>query len=615
MLFPDPPSPRTNVTPRTELGAEGARFPPGTNPEIHIALPACRTCTKKTTHGTPCSMVGARPTYGLTRTAGITQTQLITVPHLNKTYSMAWLLGYVMDGMPYANYLYNLGLGTANNLTQQTTYQIRAVGTRTLTLYGPNPRRIYSPRSVVNASWPLPAEADQRPPYITDEAWEAMRYGRILSGGDYHTLPVGALLRFQSPSVLADVNLPYITRIDYPETDAAECEFVVHISRNATNATQPYDRAHPAPVYLLTAYYYYVVPDTYFDHQPQPEQQFAPNRATILAADLISNDGIANLPRTDAVSSRVLHTTITVQYKNTVTLAPYTDPLDIEATWDGTRYTTLLDLSALIAATPDLEYVILEWWAEAAPADTIIVPTVKTCANDKQFPWETSRRCTDTRCAKFQDGDYLPGNCWQTPTADRFTIDTPRSTTTDGTNNTIIASLWNRLPVYLEQGNAGDSSHRNFAFGRPTTCGAGLASIIGGYFDQVPTGIFPLRVPFMLPSLGQLRLYDDATGRHAALVHGLYEARHPDFDGALTQYISGYASRHDARNQTLDAVAGLYPQNHPPARNLYTMQLLTDGTNNTPRLSSTSHRCYLTGASPTAVDATTLAEVKTMLGI
>lgn len=181
-MFPNPPDERENTAGRTETGAEGVLFVPGDLEEVHLALPSCRSCHHRTAHGSPCHQIGIVPELGSSRVQGMPEANLVTTDLLQKIQTMLFAMGHVFVGTPYQNFLYNLGLGTANNVTQQSGYRI--VGTSGgLQLYGPNPARIFSPRSVINASWPLPAENEQRPPYLTDEQWEVMRWGRLISGG------------------------------------------------------------------------------------------------------------------------------------------------------------------------------------------------------------------------------------------------------------------------------------------------------------------------------------------------------------------------------------------------------------------------------------------------
>jgi hypothetical protein len=630
-FFQDLPDARVNITPSVADGSKGVVFPSSSNTVENIPLPSCRGCALLGTHNSPCVQKGMKMVFGNSRNTGMPETNLISVDCINKFQSALWLMGYVNSGVPYQNYLYNLGFGTANNISQQTAFQIIAANGSTLTLRGPNPKRIFSPISYVNTNFPFEAPREFIPLLGWSEAqYQANKYNRILNGGFAHSLPLGSLIYFQYPSVLFQKVYPYIEHIDFPVSDSDTVDFDVRLSCSVSRALDPYDLQHPAAKYFIDVFYYYVKPEDFRNIQSSEEQLFTYKEKKVLVGDLVAASGILHLTRSDNANGKVLtpdtNGTIRLEYKESAGYSTYNDSVYDLLTVDYSGgYRSSLDLNALIAAKPTLEYVVVKYHPEAASGDTPLYPMPKTCSQDQLLGTEDGRRCTNQNCSKYVRGDYLAGNCWKTygtdNDADGFHsgVEGGNYYLQNGLDPSLYNGWWNSETMQVVQNLAGESNYRNFSFETPAHRHPSLLGCVGGYHLQVPAGKFSTRRPLFLPQFGQLRQYSDAEGTHLELVNGLYEARGnwyldeagnwqtKSLSGALKQYADGWTSRNDVRGNALQEVPEMFPANSFAARHLYTGELIGGNLNAAKKLSAGTHQVYATGMNKSLEDTEVLA--------
>lgn len=629
-LFPLP-SLRTDVPARTEPGRKGVVFPSTGNQELPLQLPACRSCSKSEPHGQPCAMIGMTLPQGQRRHQNVPATQHAPAQFLHRLMSRLWELSYVANGVLRGT-LFNLGAGTANNVSQQISYRIVSVVSSTrLRLRGRNPRLIKSPLSLTNPNWPMEAPAEMQPPDVSDEDWNGdpgttngMKYARLIPSGIFHSLPVGAAAEFQFPSILFNSCEPYIRRVYAPTLGAAadDVEFEVELSANVSAAMKPYDRAYPAAAYYLTFYYYAVAPENWPNWQPPVEGWLQRQERVFTREQLLAATPAGRVPLTGSALGGVrvpppslMPGALQVTIKRaTFEDVPATDSM-LQTTQTGTSFSTTIDLSPLLAHD-DLQEVRVRYLCDAAAGAERTVPYQASCSND-QVDWTSSydhsggRVCRNAACQKFKDGNYVPGACWKTSTADGFAYGrTGAMPPADAGDSSWIAKLWSRCSLRLDQGLPGSSSHRNVSYTRPAGGGPSLQEMVGGLWDRVPGGVFPRREPVFYPRFGQRQAFSDENGANHRIVHGLFEARRYEANGdgtysdngaspAATVLVPGWNSRTGLRGTSMGEQQRLFPRGGPSPCGLYEFAPGGGSLQMAKRLSATATESYIAGVSAT----------------
>ena len=217
---------RTNASQRVAAGQGWSYLPnQSTWTETVHDLAGCATCTKLAAHGT-CDLIGFAVPQGNNSWDTIPATKRVDYLTYRSVFQALWQLDYIFNGH-IIGIIYNAGEG-GDNATQEFGYEVTAVSGTTVTLKGPNPKRLQLGSSAPN------------PEYGTGEG------GALAITEQFFALRPGAMLRFLQPSVLADKLSPYIVSISPPASNAAaNVTFTVVVSANVSNARQPYDEAYP----------------------------------------------------------------------------------------------------------------------------------------------------------------------------------------------------------------------------------------------------------------------------------------------------------------------------------------------------------------------------------
>lgn len=579
MTFATLPAARTNVPDRTETGRVGVRFPASGKTETPITLGGCRTCDKQAAHGSPCAQIGNILEAGEKRHDGIPATQHSNADVLQEVSAGLYAAGWTINGIPRGT-LYNLGAGTANNISQDIRCRIVAVNVggnaRRMTLRiepdGTNPKAWLLGTSRVNPEWPL-----EQPRLLTDGSWIVV--------------PVGCQVEFAFPSVLHGKCRPMVTKIIPPGSDDPDgVNFDVICSHAVSRATSPYDKLFPAPNYYCELVFHGVAPETWPNWQRSHETTFTKRTIEVTAATLVSDSYVVALKRSDGENGKVLFpsmATFFVQWfgDNNLygTLSPAEAKDKLTSEYTGGEWVTTLNLDNLTGET-DLVKVQITFCPEAVNADTMVFPFPDRCAN-AQRDWTQSytqngeHRCMNYECDRFAD---FKADCWF-PKASKFAIgvETGRVPQSDSQRERWFARNWSRTSFVLEQGVPGSASHRNFSYRRPSNGGPSIQEWVGGFRDDVPKSPVAASAEPLFPArLGQRHQYTDSGGNiNHRIVYGAFYARKwiPDGDDVETLPFDGYtedvlnwSARKSATGATVDSVARVYPLDGPEPCNVAT---------------------------------------------
>jgi hypothetical protein len=596
--------------------------------------------------------MGYRLPYGQKRHQNVPSTQKADAEFLMELQSALWVAHYTHNGVLRGT-LYNLGAATANNVSQQTTYEIVAANGNTLTLRGRDPRLLISPLSITNPNWPMEAPIEMKPDDVTDAEWHGdpppatngKKYARLISSGIFHALPLGSAIEFAYPSIIYDKCQPYVKKVILPDgmpdgmpDDVENVTFEIVCSSDVSHARKPYDKAFPPfqNKYYCTLYYYSVSPEAWANYQTPQETWYTRHTVTITKAELDAVSGLIPLKNTAGHNTRVLHpsmASISVAYKiqDNPLLIPYpVDDTCLNVTQSGNNFISTIDLSAL-TLIDNITEVTISYCPEAVPTDEWIIPYSKTCANDQvdytgSYVHANGRRCTNIDCQKFRHGDYQAGNCWMTEDADHFALGDEQGNfpASDAGDSKYISRLWHRTSLILEQGMPGSSSHRNFAYRRPPEGGPSLIEIMGSYYHDVPGGFFARREPVHPPSLGQRREWTEDGNKCHEIIYGAYEARtygvndngdifDKGFNGHFATYLDGWTTRNGYRDTSLSSTQNKFSRYGSSANGLYTYDLSGNGMMMPKRLSDAINQVYSTGNIPTLVHGAKNTEIQSVI--
>lgn len=611
-----------NVPARTALGLRGLRFPVTGLTEVRKPLRGCTGCPKAALHGPPAEKLGVAIPLGETSSQRIPSGQTATAANLNKLMASLSLLAYVQNGIPFGG-LYNLGLGTANNISQQMTLRILSVDGDEVTVTGENPKRYTVGTSRTNPDYPFPDEATGQT-------------GRIVSESKVFAVPVGARVKFEYPSALADKMAPWVVSITPPVTeDLTGTTWVLKLSHTATACMTPYDLGRPPSdgKYYLTLYFYATRPETWPNYQATTEAQWARRSVALTKSEL---DGVSNLvvlKDSDGEDTRVLPPGVftnalsvahTALDGTQTTITPLDSALTTVVVVPGISWTATLNLSAHV--TGDTASVVITYWCKAIAGDSPTMPFFGSCAlaqvdRSGSYVHGVTRRCMNVACDGFADFQDL---CWQ-PSADKFALGykgnrygVDSEYLPDETHDSLpLSYVWNRSSGFIAQGWPGVSSYRNFSYERPAGCGPSIGEILGTFRSELSSGVAASRTPIFSPSLGQRATSSDVDGDHHELRTGAFVSAEPqDMDGSpvlgsLAAVVAGWSMRNkDGLGVTLSSKLAVQPRQRAGSTGLYTFEHGGDARPSFCRLSDIVEEVYVTSISRSDTSSTLEDEIR-----
>lgn len=281
-FIPDLSFTKTDVPLRTETGCRSIAFPSTGLDETKQILPGCKGCPKAAAH-CPASNILVQIPFGETRYQRVPEDNRPLVEDVWKLQTAFHLLGYAAHGYIDDRYIYNAGLGTANNASQTVQYEIVGCGTNTLTLYGRNPKNITVGTSIINPDYPFAAPNELRPTGISDEAWDIQKYGRLISGNKNQVLPVGSAVEYLN-NVLANISYPLIKKVNAPVSNDETVTFTVEVDQNCSKACTPYDAYFVPQKYFCRVRFEALSPANYLNVQKPAETSFTKAKVEISAA-------------------------------------------------------------------------------------------------------------------------------------------------------------------------------------------------------------------------------------------------------------------------------------------------------------------------------------------
>lgn len=596
---------KEDVPRRTTGGRKAIAFPSTGLPEASIRPSACSACPRAADHDV-CQAIGIAVPYGETRYQRVPVNQRPTVQHVNELQAALWLAGYCAHGYIGDQYIYNVG-ESATNASQFTSVEILSASGSWLIVYGENPRRLNIGTSTVNPEWPFEAPAELRPPGITDEEWDVMKYGRLIPGSATFSLPVGAAVEFQYPSVLFQRLVPFIVEIDC-DTDESPCEYRVRCSTTVANARRPYDNFFP-PVegkYFAKLRFEALTQARWLNVQAPSETQFSRASATFTTAavhELLNNAGHSTRVLYPSMLAGALTVTLSLQAGGIETLSDGAAQALLSTTQSPSGWSTTIDLSAFDFGETYSQAAVA-YLPQAVAGDAVRLPFQSSCSNAQRDPSGSFVHGDERHCARAgtatQFGTFRD-ECWQ-PECSGFALGDdgsgddggpaaigPRSIgPSDMGDEDFWSGLWHRGDWFVQQGIPGISHHRNFSFGRPDNAGASIGSLCGGFSDTVPPGYYPLRDLFFGPVFGRRFELDDGDGNEAhALVMGAFylapydhESQGGDsyvFDwsasptlGAVADAVSSWNTKPDAIGGNIETDLARLPFRLTGATNVYT---------------------------------------------
>jgi hypothetical protein len=536
---------------------------------------ACVSCPKYEAHGKPCNAVAALMLFGDRREDLVPSANVIDTEFLRAMNSYAFRAGYVANGLPDSNTLYNLGLGQATNVVDSVRYEILGIATNTrlLQLRGPDPRSVGFLVSRVNPDWlPLPADEQTEP--------------RLLIDGAASRIGAGCSVLFEFPSVLFKRLNPYIEYIWPPSGPVAEGDttFTVQLSHRASYARTPWDLAFPPDDdrYFLRIVSYFAAPEAYPDFQPSPEKLFTPVTREYVVPDDVDENRIYLLDDAGFEMQALL------KYPQPLARAIGTDAEGNKRLVNAQLAVRDIDvnqwrshLQFAAGALDGLVSVEISYIAAASSISTNLFPAAARCRHSVHTPDgngdDDGFSCERTECSKYQAGKFGGSQCYDTA-ADRFEL--PEKGDDPSGRSLSATRFWQAEPLVLRQGGPGSeqgtaaSSHRNFAFDRNGGVPS-IGSICGGFFWQDLVGVGERRTSsFFGPRHGKRVEFTDNDGRPwHRLSHGMFG----NDDGGVPIFgATGWEGRPDPRGNIVTNEARIWPTHRGPSCGLAGFDLSSD---------------------------------------
>ena len=547
--------------------AQGHAFPDvGEDRSVRVpATSGCAGCSKFTAHGEPCRALASRVLFGDQRADLVHPEHRIDADYLRDLQSYFFKLGYVANGYPGLQFIYNLGIGTANNVVQHTTYEILSIdpeNARRLRWRGPDPRAVGFPISVPNPDFVAPGLGEPR----------------LLTLPGSNRLPVGSSVLFQFPSCLFGRLNPYIEKIEEPSGEVGGTkDFWVVLSHTARYARTPWDAAFPPAdgKYFALVYSYLVSPEGWDDYQGStPEAQFALREDVEYDAGDIE-DGELELLDSDGGSCRVLllgdRLRVVLEFEGgEAVLVPDAMARIRTEDTDVNQWRTTLDLQGI--SLEGLERVVVTYWPEAVAGDEVLINGRGRCAYSKYsidgYGEATDGFiCENTQCSKYQAGKYGGATCWDTE-ATGFTLEAQEA----DSERALMSKFWSAEPLTLQQGGVGSqigsaaSSHRNFAFNRAGGRVPSVLSVCGGFFHRPLVAVSVARTDSWFgPRMGARRTFTDNDGRPWHEVkHGFFENDTAGLSAPVTK-VAGWSGRKNARGVNATGPCAIFPTHRGPS--------------------------------------------------
>lgn len=601
---------------RTEIGERWSTLPPadGLLP-VKVPQVPCADCAKRDGHGTPCRYMGYSPVHGETTLQRIAAANRITGGQANRVMAALWAASAIHNGRPPRELLDNAG-EASDNPTQDIQYRIMSVGSRSLVLRGPNPKRIEMGKSRLNPEWPLPDP-------VTGST------ARVIFEGRAFALPVGGTVHFLPPSALENKRRPWITRIEMPATNAATATFTVYLSASCEAAMEPRDAAFPAAEYHCLVRCYAFHPEEWPNYQERREQQVTrvvrvieAAEAQVAPVELTGPSGSScrvlwpdMTPGSGHLAARLLRTP--TGGGPPVEVEDFADRLLTDQLAEGSWRTTL-DLTDLAETN---ESFVVRYWATAVASTVERLPFAGMCANCQSDPTGSYVHHGGMRCTAAADADMLGtfrAGCWQ-PNCSRFAL-------TDGASSYRGGNLV-RPPTAIEDAGplrrawvgvswvrvqelAGMNGGRGFRMVRPVGAMGSIGQLLGLWSVGVPNGMFAQRVPYHGAAIGrrvQYALESPEVGVGHYLVFGAFISRETwtapavPAAGFLPTHAAGWTSgRKDWRTAAETAVRARYPESPIGTHHMYDMN--AEGSAYAQRTRLVPSESWVVGVDVTEVD-------------
>lgn len=625
-------SSKVDASRRTAIeGAKAISFPQTGLSEQKVVVSECSSCSKVNTH-CPLQALGIQVPHGESRYQRVPDSNRVTLEDINELQTTLHLLGYIHQGYVGDEILFNAGSGAAN-ASDFVTYEIVSASGSTLTLKGRNPKYISLGTSTENPNWPGEAPSSLRPAGISDAEWDAMKYGRLISGSASQVLPVGSSVEYQYPSVLHQQSYPLIEKVNAPSTDSLDdVTFSVVLDQNCSKADEPFDDYYPPSdgKYYVKIRFESSFPQNWKNIQEPKETAFTKKRIEVTEA------GVIELKNTSGQSTRVLYP----DFFDGAFTVQLIEQGGGTSTWSNaeikSRLTTTQASSSSWSVDFDLSDVDFDstysqlnivYHPEATSADTYRIQFQGQCSNAQVDPSGSYQMDGDSRCmspdaSEFDNFDEV---CWK-PDCDGFALGTDNGV--DGDEGETLGTLsfgpdsiddsdwwsglWHRADWFIKQQIAGTSAANNFKMIRPSNAGPSIQSLCGGWMDKVPEGYFAFREPYAEPLFGKRFTMTDVDGNeYQKLVTGAFFLQSYDHtddggdsyewnpssapeEGVIADEVFGWTTKPDALTGNVDTGLDFLPYKNTGRTNVYSYQHSSSALGRT-NLRHSNSQAFITG--------------------
>jgi ferredoxin len=627
VAFFEVPEIKSGVARKDEDGKRSIAFPSltGGNAEEAVTLSSCAGCSKLASH-CPSVAIGVDIDVGETRHQRVPSENRFSAAEGMKLQAAMWVLWYMTNGHIGNEIRFNYGDG-GNNASQVVRYEIVSASGFTLTLKGPNPKRVVIGRLDLNPDWPL-----------SDE-------GRLQASQVTRCIPVGAGVEFEWPSVHYRNNRPFITAINPPASDAEDdVTFTVEVSNRVSNADRHFDGFFDTAgrKYFCKIRWEALVPGVWKNFQAVTETQWAEQSMTFESAgtvELLDGNDASTRVLFESMLPGALSATLALQGGGTEARTGGWVEARLTTTQTGAgAWETMLDVSDLdFVSTYDS--ITVTYHAEAVSGDTGRFFFQGSCGNAQKdysgsyVVGDGERHCTDPDSTGF---DNFEDVCWQ-PGCSGFTL-----RRLDGSvlgqeifpaDSPDDPKFWSGLAMrnhwVVTQSVEGVAS---FTLTVPAGGGPSHAALCGGFRDEVPTGKFPERYPYHAPQWGQVKLWGDGEGEtpRFTFVQGAWFAKPYDDsgdggpsyiydaanetasmpeEGVIADEVAGWNTKTDPRGESMERRVEKFPAWFAGSMNVY--QYAHDGGSiaRTNKLHETGEK-FVTGA---AIDGGERADVASVV--
>jgi len=564
---------RVNIPPRTEDGIKGLVFPQNEDfEEVRLCFQGCKNCPKQEAHSSPAYDITYRNQHNGKFKHFLDNPQhRIEARTAHQIFAKLWLRHYVLYGVQKGT-LFNLGQGTASNISNQVRYEILSTSGKTMVLRGRNPWKLGFPISKLNPEWPLVP-------------------GRLLSEVGYIHLPLGSEVNFAPPSVLYEKLKPFITKVIPPESRTEdEVEFNIEVSHSVNFARTPYDAKYPPAdgKYYCEIFFYGQSPIAVPNFQKKEQATFAWKNLYINREQLDALENTwMNLNDKEGNPCRILYPNmgqncfILIIYKigqNPMRMSDeiaktYLRTVDLE----GGGWRTDINL-VFEKIDPTVFAVQIIYMPESTEGEEFLFLHQSSCSNSQidysgSYKDGVNNYCTNKSCSHYKEGKFKD-QCWN-PNATGFAIGDETNfvgqlgfpTPSDIQNQKYLSDIWSRSSFTFNQGMPSISSHRNFYYERPVDGGFSIQEMTGAYQDFVFGGFFAKKQNLFFPMLGKPRDYrDDDDQELIDFETGLFEKQRTRIDGTVIpldgnifDIVNFDDQEYNDRSNRLDAFPSLGP--------------------------------------------------------